>query len=359
MKADHSFPTQASDISVGYLSAALKASGFLSTGQIKSVEHTLIGTGKMGDNARLSISYQNAPANAPATVIAKLPAADEQARAMAGAQGAYYNEVMFYRELAPLSPMKTPDIYASEISEDRSSFLLLMEDMSPAEPGSQLVGESLVHTQRALAEAAKLAASFYGKEEFTNREYIMTGARDDGGEFGQTLMEQYWPVFVDRFGHGLSPEAIAFGERHASNYAHFVSRFQGLKTVAHGDYRSENILFSATASTTVDWQTPCESSALTDAAYFLGGSVDTTNRRDWERTLIDNYSEQLDANGVTISAQDCWEQYREFSMHGLMITVLGACFSSADERGDRMFLAMIQRHIQQCLDLDAGEFLPT
>ena len=67
----------------------------------------------------------------------------------------------------------------------------------------------------------------------------------------------------------------------------------------------------------------------------------------------------IDANGVTISAQDCWEQYREFSMHGLMITVLGACFSSADERGDRMFLAMIQRHIQQCLDLDAGEFLPT
>ncbi|MFK8021838.1 MAG: phosphotransferase [Pseudomonadales bacterium] len=358
MNTDHSFPTQASDISVDYLSSALKASGFLPTGQIESIEYSLIGTGKMGDNARLSISYQNAPATAPSTVIAKLPAGDEQARAMAGAQGAYYNEVMFYRELAPLSPMKTPEIFTSELSEDRSSFLLLMEDMSPAEPGSQLVGESLEHAERALAEAAKLAASFYGKEELTNREYIMTAARDDGGEFGQALMVQYWPVFVDRFGHGLSPEAVAFGERYAANYAHFISRFQGPKTVAHGDYRSENILFSPTASTTVDWQTPCESSALTDAAYFLGGSVETANRRDWEQKLIEQYSEQLDANGVTISAQECWEQYREFSMHGLMITVLGACFSSADERGDRMFLAMIQRHLQQCLDLDAGEFLP-
>ena len=45
-------------------------------------------------------------------------------------------------------------------------------------------------------------------------------------------------------------------------------------------------------------------------------------------------------------------------MHGILITVLGACFSEAAERSDRMFLAMIQRHLQHCVDLDAVEFLP-
>ena len=45
-------------------------------------------------------------------------------------------------------------------------------------------------------------------------------------------------------------------------------------------------------------------------------------------------------------------------MHGLIITVLGAAFSTPDERSDRMFLAMIRRHLQHCVDLDAGEFLP-
>ena len=44
-------------------------------------------------------------------------------------------------------------------------------------------------------------------------------------------------------------------------------------------------------------------------------------------------------------------------MHGLMITILGASFSSPDERGDTMFLAMIQRHLQHCVDLKADEFL--
>lgn len=44
-------------------------------------------------------------------------------------------------------------------------------------------------------------------------------------------------------------------------------------------------------------------------------------------------------------------------MHGILITVLGACFTEAAERSDRMFLAMIQRHLQQCVDLDSSDFL--
>ena len=51
----------------------------------------------MGDNARYFLSYEGAEDRAPSTLVAKFPAADERARTMAGAAGAYYNEVMFYR----------------------------------------------------------------------------------------------------------------------------------------------------------------------------------------------------------------------------------------------------------------------
>ena len=117
----------------------------------------MIGTGKMGDNARIQLHYEGGSNGVPETVIGKFPAADEQARAMAGAGGAYYSEVMFYRNLAPETAMRTPEIYGSELSDDRTTFLLLMEDMSPAEPGSQFVGESFDRSKLALAEAAKLA----------------------------------------------------------------------------------------------------------------------------------------------------------------------------------------------------------
>jgi hypothetical protein len=353
------FPTSAEQFTAEALTEYLRRDGCLVDGCVADFEYSMIGTGKMGDNARLILRYDGDAAGAPATMIAKLPAADEHARAMAGAQGAYYNEVMFYRELADKTTMRTPYIYGSELSDDRLAFLLLMEDMAPAEPGSALVGATLAQTEQALTQAAKLAAAYYGDDSLADRDYIMTPARDDGGEFGGILMEQYWPGFVDRFGHGITADMIAFGERYVRGHRHFVTRFKGPKTLAHGDFRNENLLFGKDEATTVDWQTLGESSALTDASYFLGGSVEPADRRQWEKPLIKEYRVSLDRGGVSMSDQDCWDQYREFAMHAIVITVLGASFSSPDERGDKMFLTMIQRHLQQCIDLDAGEFLPS
>ena len=73
--------------------------------------------------------------------------------------------------------------------------------------------------------------------------------------------------------------------------------------------------------------------------------------------LISEYCQWLNAAGVSLSEPDCWEQYREHAMHGIMLTVLGAVFSAADPRSDKMFLTMIQRHLQHCVDLNAIEFL--
>lgn len=352
------FPTAPGQVTPEHLNHFLQDSGHLGSARVTAVDAKVIGTGKMGDNARLTPTYEGDASNAPTTLVGKFPAADETARAMAGAQGAYYNEVMFYRELAPATAMRVPTIYGSALSEDRTEFVLLMEDMAPAEPGNNLVGESRAHAEQALAEVARLAAAFYGDDSLADRDYVVTPARDDGGEFGGALMTQSWPGFVDRFGHGMSEEMIAFGERYVRNHVHFVNRFKGPKTVVHGDFRSENILFGPQGATTVDWQTVSESSVLTDAAYFMGGSLGLDDRRAWEKELVEMYRVELDKAGVSLSYQDCWDQYREFAMHGILITVLGASFSSPDPRSDKMFLAMVQGHLQHCIDVDAGEFLP-
>lgn len=349
-------PESPEQVSAEWMTRALSRSGHLGDGEVTGLEFSFIGTGKMGDNARFTLSYSGDRGNAPTTVVGKFPG-DERARAMAGAQGAYYAEVMFYRELAGRTTMRTPVIYANEIADDRCAFVILMEDMAPAAPGSQLVGESLDNTRLALGEAAKLAAAFYGNDAVGRCDYVMTQARDDGGEFGQALLQQSWPGFLQRFGHGISDECRRFGERYVDSHARFVTRFNGPKTLAHGDFRSENILFHGDMACTVDWQTTMETSPLADAAYFLGGSVALEQRRAWERDLVRDYSEQLASLGVDLGFDACWEQYREQAMHGLMITILGASFSEPDERGDAMFLAMIQRHLQHCVDLDAGAFL--
>jgi len=349
--------THPDKITPEWLTQAFQSSDHLPDGRVIDCDHEIIGTGKMGDNARFTLRYEGSSAGAPDSVIIKFPAEDETARAMAGMQGAYYNEVMFYRHLAARTTMRTPKIYANIISEDRLLFNTVMEDMSPAAPGNQLVGATRAQTRIALREAAKLAAAFYGDDTLDDYDHVLSQARTDGGALAHDFLKQSWPTFQERFGHGVSAECLAFAERYIDNHAHFATRFSGPKTLAHGDFRSENILFNGDQACTVDWQTTMETSPLADAAYFLGGSVEVADRRLWEKDLVAEYNEHLAALGVQLGFYACWEQYREQSMHGLMITILGASFSSPDERGDAMFLAMIQRHLQHCVDLDAAEFL--
>lgn len=73
--------------------------------------------------------------------------------------------------------------------------------------------------------------------------------------------------------------------------------------------------------------------------------------------MIREYSELLAGEGLDLGFDECWSQYREQSMHGLMITILGASFSEAAERSDAMFQVMIQRHLQHCVDVEAADFL--
>ncbi|MEP5569516.1 MAG: phosphotransferase [Halioglobus sp.] len=350
--------TRPDDVTTQWMSEALANSGHLDSGIVVSwLSYDIIGTGKMGDNARFVLEYSGDHHKAPESVIIKFPAEDETARAMAGAQGAYYNEVMFYRHLADKTAMRTPAIYVNEVSDDRLMFVTAMEDMSPAEPGSQLVGESLNHVRVAMGEAAKLAAAFYGDESVGAHDFVMSQIRDDGGAFGQALLQQYWPGFLERFGHGISEESQAFGAFYVDNHTRFATRFDGPRTLAHGDFRSENILFDGDRACTVDWQTTSEASPLTDLAYFMGGSVDLEDRRAWEKEIVQEYSALLNGLGVNLEFEACWQQYREQAMHGLMITILGASFTAAAERSDAMFLTMIQRHLQHCVDLGAQEFL--
>ena len=100
-----------------WLTQALRDAGCLEQGAVEDFEYKVIGTGKMGDNARFTLSYQGDHGQAPESMIIKFPAEDETARMMAGAQGAYYNEVMFYRHLAGHTQMRTPAIYADSAYE--------------------------------------------------------------------------------------------------------------------------------------------------------------------------------------------------------------------------------------------------
>tara|TARA_B100000767_G_scaffold267027_1_gene285196 strand:- start:260 stop:1351 length:1092 start_codon:yes stop_codon:yes gene_type:complete len=330
--------------------------------EIIDVDYQMIGTGKMGDNARLTIKYSSDShtGRLPHTLVAKLPAADPVAKQMSASSGAYAREVLFYQQQAQLTEMHLPKIYYSASDEAGEEFIILMEDMAPAEPGDQLLGETIHRAEMAIDQAAKLHAAFWESDKLDG-EHISRPYEEENAAFGGALLLDAWPKFLERFSHGLAPEAIAFGDLFVASYSQWIGRFKGPKTLVHSDFRSENILFNDhgenASAITVDWQSIAISCGLTDIAYFIGGSLTSELRRQHEKTLVSRYRSALELAGVKTSEAECWEQYREFAMNAFMTVILGAVYTGAAERSDKMFLIMAQRHFQQCLDLHSAEFL--
>ena len=99
---------------------------------------TTIGAGQMGICARYDLQLDRDVADAPVSVVGKFAAADEQARTFMASSG-YPNEVCFYRDFASRVTIRVPRCAHAAIDDD-GWFTLLLEDLSPMQPGDQLQG---------------------------------------------------------------------------------------------------------------------------------------------------------------------------------------------------------------------------
>ena len=100
---------------------------------------TPVGTGQMSGCYRLSLRYS--AGDGPATLIAKLPSPDPAGPRRR--RDTYATEVRFYRDIASTVAVRAPECSCAVASDDGKSFVLLLEDMSPAEQGDQIAGCTL------------------------------------------------------------------------------------------------------------------------------------------------------------------------------------------------------------------------
>ena len=144
------------------LTAALHASGALDpSARVTAVDERAVGTGQMGDCLRLALTYDRA-VDAPASVVAKLPSSNETSRATGMAMRTYEVEVRFYQQLAADLPVRSPRCHHAEIDLGSGDFVLLLEDLAPAEQGDQVAGCTVEEARLVLAEAARLHAPRWG-----------------------------------------------------------------------------------------------------------------------------------------------------------------------------------------------------
>lgn len=339
------FIRTAAEIDGAWLGAALGRPG------VEVVSAEAIGTGQMSLSHRVVFRADGGP---PESVVVKLAATDEASRATGVGMGAYFRETAFYRNLASRIGDPVPRCYLAEYDPAEGWFTLVLEDIVGAAQGDQIAGSSVTQARVALRELARVHAPVLGDVALGVADYL-----NQPNPLTQDLLTMLLPGFMERYGDRVVPEHAEVCKRFIGVLDAWAGEQVPPLGLVHGDYRLDNLLFRDETCKVVDWQTVSWGPAMLDAAYFIGGSLSVENRRAHERELVRLYHNELLSHGVrSISWEQCWEQYRRQTFHGIMMAVAASMVVERTERGDEMFMTCLARNAQQILDLDALSLLP-
>jgi len=351
----HAVVDRVEELTAPWLGDALRASGH--DFAVTSLAAEPIGTGQMGATYRLRLCY--AGRAGPPTLIAKLATGEPASRTLI-APG-YAAEMGFYRELAPRLDVRTPRCWYGAISDDHTSFTLLLDDVAPATPGVQADGCSLAQARASIANLVGLHAPLWSDAKLHDHDFLMRPDAARSAMLGAALarategfIERYETQLGDGAAATLRDVAAVIGAWQVAQLEPFA--------VIHGDYRLDNLLFAPGTDDViaVDWQTAGIGPPLRDVAYFLGNSVTPEARRAHEEELLADYHAALVARDVTgYDADRCWRDYRLGQLQGPMVTVLGCMYARGvrSERSDAMFLAMARRSCTAIRDLRSLELV--
>lgn len=328
-------------------------------GEVVGVNTAPIGTGQSAHSERVFLDWAE-PGTGPASLVAKLPSPDARSRATGHVHGSYRREVGFYRELRASVHVATPKLIYIDFDDANSDFVLLLEDMRPAEQGDQMAGCDREVARAAVEQAALLHAPRWGDPSLTEHGFL--AGVEGAGSLDRSMYDAFWTGFKARYAPELSREQLQVGEALAARWEIYSRGYSGPKTVTHGDFRLDNLLIERSESevkmTVVDWQTAGLGCGTADVAYFLGAGLKPGDRRRWERELVGAYHDALIGLGVRgYTFDDTWRDYRWFAYSGYVMAVVASMLVEQTERGDHMFMTMAERHTEQILDLDSEAVL--
>ncbi len=317
--------------------------------RVDHVAATPVGTGQIGTCYRLAL---RGDPGLPATVLAKLPAADPAARALL--ENPYRTEVRFYREIAPTVAVRAPRVHHAAMAEAGGAFVLLLEDLAPAVQGDQIAGAGADQVRDAVVNLAGLHGPRWCDPGLLDLDGLALNGPDDAA----LLAELYGPA-VDLFLANLDTLLAAEDAATVRATVPLVEAWALARAerfgLVHGDYRLDNLLFPADGGpgvTAVDWQTLSLALPARDLAYVVATSLDPAVRREAEKALVTAYHGALVGHGVaSYGREECWDDYRFAQLQGPLVTVFGQAYGARTERGDRMFATMTARCCAAIRDL--------
>ncbi|MDD9961558.1 MAG: DUF1679 domain-containing protein [Gammaproteobacteria bacterium] len=359
-----SLPPMPSGLTPNWLTEALRETGLLAGDvAIEALEVRQVGegVGMMSELSRLVPTYSGAAAGAPASFIAKYPSQNPTNRQIAMDFNLYEREVRYFAELDPLTTAVCPATYLTELDGD--NFIILMEDLADYRVGDQIVGATLEETELAIDELAKLHAAFWEKVDGIAWIPHVCGSQHARNMQAGTVSG--WEQMVSVFGDYLSAPVLAARADIQSSVAPLQAYLDRPPiTLAHGDFRMENLLYGTAADhhpmAIIDWQGPLLGRGMQDVTLLLGQSTQTEVRRRHERALLERYVEGLAQLGVDgYGLDEAWQDYRHGQLYNwAYTTVVAGTLDAGNERAFAWMSQMIARQVAVTEDLGLLKLLP-
>ena len=357
--------SDAGEITAEWMRQALATGGVAAAAEIAAVEVERLSdvVNALGSLYRCRLTVRDGGPADPASVIVKLPGADALALRFARWMSLHRREYLFYRDVAGQGCVRAPALYYGDFDERSHGFVLVLEDLGGMEAVPQSAGLDAGRARQAVREIAGLHGRFW--EAAGDPALSACGDFLSTGEcrIMQTVYLLTLPAALERFGDLFSGEARQLAEAFGLRIpAHFAAVSAGPKSVVHGDYRADNMLFGGGREepAVLDWQGFGIGCGMYDVAFLLGTSVSSELRRRIERDALDEYHAiVLRAGAENYSREACWRSYRQNMLGTLMPMVIGCgALEMSDAEMVSQSRELLSRVLSAIEELDSWAFLP-
>ena len=285
---------------------------------------------------RLNVEHIG-PADVPSHWFTKLPSLSWKSRRASGFPRTFEREVKMYGHVLSDLPVATPRCLFGAVRGRRRT--LVLEDLPHYDAQIRVVGDVLTvdEARQAIVMMAKFHAALWASERFAkDLSWLGQGADEAHGWVTAALRSHLCKQGLKQNAPGLSSELNVLLRRWFANRGLVKTKLRSdYVTLVHGDCHAGHLYWRHGAPGFVDWRNAACAEGISDVASLLVTSLDTQERRQEERSLVDSYAETLRTQGVEDACSDfLWERYQLHTVGPLERWLIASSLSHGEKGRD-------------------------
>lgn len=354
------FPHQPRDVTPAWLTDVLRDTNAIAPDvAVTSVRSDSLseGVGMMGVVSRLHLEY-DAPGAGPRSLILKSASEAPMSRQVAAQFRLYEREVNFYVGLGAALEPTVPHAYYAEFAPETVDYAILMQDFAGYRTGDQVVGADIEQARRAVEALASFHAQFWNRVDDPALDWVPSTNSDlvresmiEGCIAGWDKMVA---LFADLLPKQLKEAKSAYLSRLPALYEAMV---EGHQTLAHTDYRADNLLFGDEPGhqsiVILDWSAVAKSKGVQDLAYFLTQNLSDHCRANHDSELHRLYYDTLVKEGVDYSFEAFDKDYELGVLFNFVYAIVIASALDISNERATAFVGKLASRSAECI-VDRG-----